>query len=51
MRTYGREKVLFGTNFPQMPLDRCVREAKALDLPDEVATAFFAGNARRVFGL
>jgi predicted TIM-barrel fold metal-dependent hydrolase len=51
MRTYGREKVLFGTNFPQMQFERCVREAKALDLPDEVASAFFSKNARRVFKL
>jgi predicted TIM-barrel fold metal-dependent hydrolase len=51
MRTYGREKVLFGTNFPQMQLERCVREAKALDFPDEVASAFFSENARRVFKL
>jgi len=51
MRTYGREKVLFGTNFPQMPLERCVREAQALELPEDVAAGFFADNARRVFGL
>jgi predicted TIM-barrel fold metal-dependent hydrolase len=51
MRSYGRKKVLFGTNFPQMPLERCVREAKALDLPDECFSDFMRENARRVFRL
>lgn len=51
MRTLGREKVLFGTNFPQMQLERCVEEARALELPPDIKQAFLSGNARRVFGL
>jgi predicted TIM-barrel fold metal-dependent hydrolase len=51
MKTYGRDKVLFGTNFPQLSLAKCVEQAKALDLPEEAARAFFAGNARKVFKL
>jgi uncharacterized protein len=51
MRTYGREKVLFATNYPQMPLERCVREAHELELPHDVLEAFLGGNAERVFGL
>jgi uncharacterized protein len=51
LSTYGRDKVLFGTNFPQLPLGRCAAEARALDLAPEVAAAFLAGNARRVFDL
>lgn len=49
MRSYGREKVLFGTNFPQMPLGRCVEEARALELPPDVEEAFLRANAERVF--
>lgn len=49
--SYGRRKVLFGTNFPQLPLERCADEARELDLPAESREAFFAGNARRVFKL
>jgi predicted TIM-barrel fold metal-dependent hydrolase len=51
MRTLGRRKVLFGTNFPQMPLERCVREVHDLDLPVETRRDFVRENARRVFGL
>ncbi len=51
LRTYGREKVLFGTNFPQLSLEKCVEQALALDLPDEARAAFLGENARRVFRL
>jgi len=51
MKTYGREKVLFGTNFPQLSLEKCVEQASALDLPDEARAAFMGENARRVFKL
>lgn len=51
MRTYGRDKVLFGTNFPQLSLEKCVQQAQQLELPKESASAFFAANARRVFRL
>jgi predicted TIM-barrel fold metal-dependent hydrolase len=49
--SYGQDKVLFGTNFPQLPLERCVTEARALGLSEAVAAKFFSDNARRVFGL
>lgn len=49
MKTYGCEKVLFGTNFPQLSLEKCVKQASALDLPDEARAAFMGENARRVF--
>lgn len=51
LSTYGQDKVLFGTNFPQLPLGRCAHEARAIDLPSEVAPKFLGANARRVFGL
>jgi predicted TIM-barrel fold metal-dependent hydrolase len=51
IRAGGREKVLFATNYPQMRLDRCIREAHELNLADGVAELFFGGNANRVFGL
>lgn len=49
--TYGKDKVLFGTNFPQLPLERCAEEARALDLPVDARERFLSANARRVFGL
>jgi predicted TIM-barrel fold metal-dependent hydrolase len=51
LRTYGRSKVLFGTNFPHLSFQRCVEQANALELPDASARAFFTDNARRVFNL
>jgi predicted TIM-barrel fold metal-dependent hydrolase len=51
LKTYGKEKVLFGTNFPQLPFGKCVEQAKALDLSQEVSAAFFKDNAHRVFKL
>jgi predicted TIM-barrel fold metal-dependent hydrolase len=51
LRTYGQDKVLFGTNFPQLPLDKCVEQVRALGLPAEVERKFLSGNARAVFQL
>jgi uncharacterized protein len=49
MKTYGKDKVLFGTNFPQLPFDKCMQQAQALELPDEVRVKFLRDNARKVF--
>lgn len=51
MRTYGRNKVLFGTNFPMLAFDKCAEQARALELPPEAQAAFLRDNARRVFKL
>jgi predicted TIM-barrel fold metal-dependent hydrolase len=49
MKTYGKDKVLFGTNFPQLPFDRCSEQVRELDLPEP--HRFLRDNARRVFQL
>ncbi len=51
MNTYGRHKVMFGTNWPQLQYDRAVPQAQELPLSDEAKTAFLGGNAARVFKL
>jgi predicted TIM-barrel fold metal-dependent hydrolase len=51
MQTYGRDKVLFGTNFPMLDFERCASQARQLPLPPENAGKFLADNARRVFRL
>lgn len=51
LSTYGQDKVLFGTNFPQLGLERCAEEVRALDLAPTVAEKFLSGNARRIFAL
>jgi predicted TIM-barrel fold metal-dependent hydrolase len=51
MKTYGKQKVLFGTNFPQLSLEKCVEQVYELGLPDEARDNFLFGNARQVFKL
>ncbi|MEJ7635931.1 amidohydrolase family protein [Aeromicrobium sp.] len=49
--TYGQTKVLFGSNFPQLPIERCADEARQLDLPPAALENFLSENARGVFKL
>ena len=51
LKTYGQDKVLFGTNFPQLPWAKCVQQVQAMNLPEEIQTKFLSRNARRVFQL
>jgi len=49
LKTYGQDKVLFGTNFPQLSLEKCVQQVYELGLPEAVQAKFFGLNAQRVF--
>jgi predicted TIM-barrel fold metal-dependent hydrolase len=51
MRTYGQDKVLFGTNFPQLLLAKCMKQVRELDLPPDIENKFLFANARSVFHL
>ena len=51
LKTYGSDKVLFGTNFPQLPFAKCVEQVFDLELPPDVRAKFLHANARRVFQL
>ncbi len=51
LNTYGREKVLFGTDWPVIDPERAVREIDALDLRPEAKELLMAHNAHRVFRL
>ena len=51
LKTYGQDKVLFGTNFPQLSLEKCVQQVYELGLPEVVQAKFFGTNAQRVFKL
>ena len=43
---------MFGTNFPQLTWDACVKSAnKDIKLRDDVKADFFGGNAARVLKL
>jgi len=45
-KTYGQDKVLFGTNFPQLSWEKFVQQVQAMNLPEEIQTKFLGGNAR-----
>jgi hypothetical protein len=51
MQSYGQDKVLFGSNFPQLSLERCMAQVKELGLKPEVEARFLQKNALRVFKL
>lgn len=51
MQTYGKDKVLFGTNFPQLLVDKCAADARNLGLPEPVEAKFLRDTAVRVFNL
>lgn len=51
MKTYGQDKVLFGTNFPHLPFSRCREQIAGLELPQTAEEKFLRGNAQRVFKL
>ncbi|GAA3440902.1 amidohydrolase family protein [Planomonospora venezuelensis] len=51
MNTYGRGKVMFGTNWPQLPHDRALAQIERLGLTDGARAEFLGGTARRVFRL
>lgn len=51
LRTGGRKKVLFGSNFPMLMPAACVAELSQLGLDEEAERSFLRDNAVRVFGL
>lgn len=51
MNTYGKRKVLFGTNFPQLDLQKCVEQALQLELSEDSRANFLYHNASRVFDI
>ena len=51
LNSYGREKVLFGTDWPVIDPERAVREVDALDLRPASMHALMRNNALRVFRL
>jgi predicted TIM-barrel fold metal-dependent hydrolase len=49
MNTRGQGKVIFASDHPVLSMDRCVKEALALDLREGVLDKFLYANAHRVF--
>lgn len=51
MNTFGRQKVLFGTDYPVIDPERAMAEFAELGLRPESATAVLRDNALRLYGL
>lgn len=51
LKTFGKDKVLFATDFPLVPFERPLAELEALGLSDDVRGRFLSANARRAFAL
>ena len=49
MRTRGTERILFASDYPVLSMERCLGEAKALDLPEEVLDRWLYANADDFF--
>jgi hypothetical protein len=51
MKGPGQRKVLFGSNWPMIPPQRCLAQLDVLELSEEARRAFLHENAERVFKL
>lgn len=51
MKGEGRDRIMFGTNFPMLTAKRCLEKLDALGLDEKTKAAFLGANARRVFGV
>jgi len=49
MRTRGSDRILFASDFPVLSMQRCIGEAEALDLSDDVRDAWLHRNADAFF--
>ena len=49
MRTRGKDRVMFATDYPVLSFERCIGEACALDLPDDVLDGWLYANADAFF--
>ena len=51
LKTHGRHKVMFGTNYPMIPHHKCTSQLDGLGLDPQARAAFLHENAVRVFKL
>jgi uncharacterized protein len=49
MNTRGQDKIIFASDHPVLPMERCISEAKELDLREGVLDKFLYQNAERLF--
>jgi predicted TIM-barrel fold metal-dependent hydrolase len=44
----GSDRILFGTDFPLLGIDRCARQVRESGLPPDEVEAILGGNAARL---
>ena len=49
MNSHGREKVLFGTNYPMITPAKAMQGIEKLDMAPDTQELFLGGNAQRIF--
>lgn len=49
MKGEGRDRIMFGTNFPMLTAKRCLEKIDTLGLGESAKDVFLRGNAKRVF--
>lgn len=49
IKSYGQDKVLFGTDFPVLGFERTRQEVEALGIPDQARRKFLRDNALRLY--
>jgi predicted TIM-barrel fold metal-dependent hydrolase len=49
MNTRGQDKIIFASDHPVLSMERCIAEAKTLDLREGVLDKFLYGNAQKLF--
>lgn len=49
MNTRGQDKIIFASDHPVLPMERCIAEARELDLREGVLDKFLYHNAERLF--
>jgi predicted TIM-barrel fold metal-dependent hydrolase len=49
MRTRGKDRIIFASDFPALSMERTLGEAAELDLPDDVRDAWLHGNGTSFF--
>ena len=49
MRTRGKDRIIFASDYPALSMERTLGEAANLDLTDEVRDAYLFGNGTSFF--
>jgi predicted TIM-barrel fold metal-dependent hydrolase len=49
MRTRGKDRIMYASDYPVLKNDRCIPEALALDLPEDVRENWLYNNANNFF--